>query len=156
MEIHEAVELIAYFHFDAKIEQGSKFEVEMCEAVIDQIKNKSDISNKDIALCWIYFNAHAREPLGQFIKVIKFTLIIHFNNFKTVFYESIIQPIVSLDNNLWQFDQFDFKDVVTFLLLIHKPANNENQLELKKLISNQFENDSDMKLWAMDFFDKVC
>ena len=69
MEIHEAVELIAYFYFDAKIEQGSKFEVEMCEAVIDQIKNKSDISNQNLALCWIYFNAHAREPLGQFIKV---------------------------------------------------------------------------------------
>ena len=75
MEIHEAVELIAYFYFDAKIEQGSKFEVEMCEAVIDQIKNKSDISNQNLALCWIYFNAHSREPLGQFIKVIIFSQI---------------------------------------------------------------------------------
>ena len=53
------------------------------------------------------------------------------------------------------FDQYDFKDAVAFLLLNHQPANNENDLELKKLISCQFENDSDMKLWAMDFFDKV-
>ena len=80
MEIHEAVELIAYFYFDAKIEQGSKFEVEMCEAIIDQIKNKSAISNLSLALCWIYFNAHAREPFGQFIKVTISSQIYHLYN----------------------------------------------------------------------------
>ena len=68
IEIHQAAELIAYFHFDAKIELGSKFEVQMCEAVLDQIKN-SNLSNRTLALCWIYFQAHARLPLGQFIKV---------------------------------------------------------------------------------------
>ena len=64
--------------------------------------------------------------------------------------------MVSLDNNLWEFDQYDFKNAVTFLLLNHKPANNGNDLELKELILCQFENHSDMKLWVMNFFDKVC
>ena len=80
MEIHEAVELIAYFYFDAKIEQGSKFEVEMCDDVIDQLKQDGDVSNQSLALCWIYFNAHAMETLGQFIQVITFSPIYHFHN----------------------------------------------------------------------------
>lgn len=69
--IHKAVELIAYFHFDAKIETGSKFEVKMCKTVIDQMQN-SDLSGRTLALCWIYFQAHIRLPLGQFIKVKNF------------------------------------------------------------------------------------
>ena len=68
IEIHQAAELIPYFYFDAKIEQGSKFEDQMCKAVLDQIKN-SNLSSRTLALCWIFFQAHARLPLGQFIKV---------------------------------------------------------------------------------------
>ena len=41
------------------------------------------------------------------------------------------------------------------LLINHKPANNENDLELKKLIACQFENELNMKTWAMDFFEQV-
>ena len=69
MEIHEAMELIAYLHFDGKIEQGSKFESKMCDTVISQIKTFPDLSHRTLALCWIYFLAHAREPLGQSIMV---------------------------------------------------------------------------------------
>ena len=68
MAIHEAIELIAYLHFDGKIEQGSKFESEMCDSVLGQIK-KSDISHKTLALCWIFLLAYAREPLGQSVNV---------------------------------------------------------------------------------------
>ena len=69
MEVHEAVELIAYLYFDGKIEQGSKFEVELCKAVISQIKDNPDISHRSLALSWIYFHAFARNPLGQSIEV---------------------------------------------------------------------------------------
>ena len=69
MAIHEAIELIAYLHFDGKIEQGSKFESRMCDAVLGQIKNSPDISHRTLALCWIFLLAHAREPLGQSIHV---------------------------------------------------------------------------------------
>ena len=69
MKIHQAPEFIAYCYFDAKIEQESKFEVEMCKTVVDQIKNNLDISRRCLALYWIYFRAHATNPLGQFIKV---------------------------------------------------------------------------------------
>ena len=67
--MHEAVELIAYLYFDGKIDQESKFELELCKNVIGQIKNNSEISHRILALCWIYFQAVATKPFGQSIKV---------------------------------------------------------------------------------------
>ena len=69
MEMHEAVELIAYLYYDGKIEQESQFEVGLCNSVIDQIKNDATISQRTLALCWIYLQAHAMSPLGQSIEV---------------------------------------------------------------------------------------
>ena len=66
----------------------------------------------------------------------------------------IFKPILA-DDKLWIFDQHDLKDAVTLLLLNDLNEKNENDLELKKLISMQFDTDSDMKTWAMNFFDKV-
>ena len=68
-------------------------------------------------------------------------------NFKAIF---------SADNNLWFFDQNDFKDAVTLLVFNDKRETNEDDLELKKLISLQFDNDSELKLWTTDLFDEVC
>ena len=68
MKIHQLPEFIAYCYFDAKIEQKSKFEVNMCDSVIDQLKT-SDVSPRILALCWIYFQAHSQHLLGKFIKV---------------------------------------------------------------------------------------
>ena len=69
---HELIELIAYLHFDGKIEQGSKFEVQMSETIIDHFKNNTKISRRTLALCWIFCKAHAREPSGTSIEVKKF------------------------------------------------------------------------------------
>ena len=63
--------------------------------------------------------------------------------------------LLSTDNELWIFDQNDLKDAITLLLLNHKQEKNEADLELRKLIFLQFENDSDVKSWAIDLFDKV-
>ena len=63
---------------------------------------------------------------------------------------------MSNENDLWLFDQNDFKDAVTLLLLKDKRETSEDDLELKKLISMQFINESEMKLWTTDLFDKVC
>ena len=68
MELHQAIELVALLHFDGKLEAKSKFEENMHAAVVDQIK-ASPISQRALALCWIYLQAHAQNPLGQFIKV---------------------------------------------------------------------------------------
>ena len=148
MTIHQAIELIALLYFDAKIDQKSRFEANMCEDAIDQVKNDPNISPRTLALCWLYCQAHATDPLGQFIKVIFVLLVMitcKYLEFKPLFSE----------NKLWVFDQLDLKDAVTLLLLNYKHEKNENDLELKKLISMQFENDLDMKIWAMSFFDKV-
>ena len=61
------------------------------------------------------------------------------------------------DNELWVFDKNDFKDAVTLLMLpIHdEKETNDNDLELKKLISMQFENKSDLILWTVDLFERV-
>ena len=67
--IHELIELIAYLHFDGKIEQDSKFEVQMSETAIDQFKNDTKISRRNLALCWIFGKAHAKEPSGISIEV---------------------------------------------------------------------------------------
>ena len=69
MEVHEAVELVAYLYFDGKIDQGSKFELELCKDIIAQIKNNSEISYRTLALCWIYFQAVATKPFGQSLEV---------------------------------------------------------------------------------------
>ena len=66
---HELIELIAYLHFDGKIEQGSKFEVQMSETIIDHFKNNTKISRRSLALCWIFCKAHAREPSGTSLEV---------------------------------------------------------------------------------------
>ena len=63
--------------------------------------------------------------------------------------------MLSTDNELWVFDQYHLKDAVNLLLLNHKQEKNETDLQLKTLISLQFANDLDMKIWAMDLFDKV-
>ena len=63
--------------------------------------------------------------------------------------------MLSPDNELWIFDQNHLKDAKTLLLLNHQHEKNEHDLELKKLISLQFGNESDMKAWAMNLFDKV-
>ena len=63
--------------------------------------------------------------------------------------------MLSMDNELWVFDQYHLKDAITLLLLNHKQEKNEIDSELKTLISLQFANNLDMKIWAMDLFDKV-
>ena len=66
---HDLIELIAYLYYDGKIAQGSKFEVQMSETIIDQFKNDAKISRRTLALCWIFCKAHAREPSGISIEV---------------------------------------------------------------------------------------
>ena len=56
---------------------------------------------------------------------------------------------------MWIFDRPDFKQAVTLLLLNDIMEKDENDLELKKLIRLQFENDMEMSKWAADLFDKV-
>jgi len=56
---------------------------------------------------------------------------------------------------LWTFDQYHFKDAVTLLLLNHKREKDENDLELKKLISLPFDNAVDMKAWVTQLFETV-
>ena len=57
--------------------------------------------------------------------------------------------------DIWIFDQRHFKDAVTLLLLNDQNEKEEMDLELKNLISLQFEKDLDLKVWAMELFDKV-
>ena len=67
---HELIELLAYLHFDGKIAQGSKFEMQMSETIINYFKN-TRISRRCLALCWIFCKAHARELSGISIEVRK-------------------------------------------------------------------------------------
>ena len=67
---HNLIELIAYLYYDGKIAQFSKFEVQMSETVIDHFKKNTKISRRNLALCWIFCKAHAREPAGASIEVI--------------------------------------------------------------------------------------
>ena len=69
MALHQAIELVALLHFDGELETKSKFEENMHKAIVDQIKTSPEISQRTLALCWIYLQAHAKNPLGQFIKV---------------------------------------------------------------------------------------
>ena len=69
MALHQAIELVALLHFDGKLETKSKFEVKMYETVVNQIKTHPEMSQRSLALCWVYLQAHSRNGLGQFIKV---------------------------------------------------------------------------------------
>ena len=125
MAIHQAIELVALFYFDGKIDEQSGYETKQCEAVINQIKNNPTIPQRSLALCWIYLQAHSEHPLGEFIEVIRCCFIK--NDFLTRF-----KPISAFDNDLWVFDQYHFKDAVTLLLLNHKREKNENDLEFEE------------------------
>jgi len=81
MALHQAIELVALLHFDGKLEVNSKFEENMHKAIVDQIKTSPEISQRSLALCWIYLKAHARNPLGQFIKVDSIFLITYESGF---------------------------------------------------------------------------
>ena len=70
MAIHQAIEFVALLHFDAKIDQKSRFETDLYKDVIDQITNNPDMSPRTLALSWLYCQVHATNPLGQFIKVL--------------------------------------------------------------------------------------
>ena len=72
MAIHQAIELVALLHFDAKIDQESKFESNMLKVIVGQFKNNPDMSLRSLALCWLFCKAHAMNPLGQFIKVLNY------------------------------------------------------------------------------------
>ena len=69
------IELVALFYFDGKIDEESSYEIKQCKTIIDQIKNDQNISQRTLALCWIYLQAHKKDPLGKFIKVLRFFLI---------------------------------------------------------------------------------
>ena len=73
---HELIELLAYLHFDGKIAQGSKFEMQMSETIINYFKN-TRISRRCLALCWIFCKAHAGEPSGISIEVRQRTIEIN-------------------------------------------------------------------------------
>ena len=70
MALHQAIELVALLHFDGKLETKSKFEENMHKTVVEQMKTHPDMSERTLALCWVYLQAHSRNPLGQFIKVL--------------------------------------------------------------------------------------
>ena len=74
MAIHQAIELVALYYFDGKMDEESAYEVKHCKSVINQLKIDPSISKRTLALCWIYLQAHGRDPLGQFIKVTSFFL----------------------------------------------------------------------------------
>ena len=57
--------------------------------------------------------------------------------------------------DIWIFDKHHLKDAVTLLLLNDEDDKKEIDLELKALITSQFEKELDMKAWAMDLFEKV-
>ena len=58
---------------------------------------------------------------------------------------------------MWFFDRHDLKEAVTLLMLNDKTEKDKNDLELKKLIRLQFDDepDNDMRTWAMEMFDEV-
>ena len=69
--LYQLIELIAYLHFDGKIdgEKASIFELEMCMNLICQFRNNKDLSRRTLSLVWIYFKAHAMKPAGVSIEV---------------------------------------------------------------------------------------
>ena len=75
--IHNAIEIIAYCHFDGKIEQASKFETNLCNDLLEQMKSNENLSKRSLALCWIYL-----KLVGEFTKAIlfQFSFKITFNS----------------------------------------------------------------------------
>ena len=69
--------------------------------------------------------------------------------------EIIIQPIFD-EEKLWVFDQTDLKDAYTLLLLqnanVEKLLGSENDkvdLELQRLISDQFQTEMELHSWVI-------
>ena len=61
--IDNVIEIIAYCHFDGKIEQKSRFETNLCNDLLDQLKSNNDLTERSVALCWIYL-----KICGEFTK----------------------------------------------------------------------------------------
>ena len=73
----------------------------------------------------------------------------------------MIQPIFD-DNKLWAFDQTDLKDAFTLLLLrnanvekLLENENDKNDLELQRLISEQFQTDLELHGWVIQTINQV-
>ena len=54
--------------------------------------------------------------------------------------------------NFWTFDKFALKDATTFLILNDPDEKTETDLELKRLIVDQFQHKSDLQCWLIDNF----
>ena len=74
----------------------------------------------------------------------------------------IIKPIFD-EKKLWYIDHNDLKDASTLILLHDQNAaqvlDNENQkvdLELQRLIAEQFAEKIDLQMWAIQTINQVC
>ena len=74
---------------------------------------------------------------------------------------NILQQIFD-DDKLWAFDQTDLKDACTLLLLrnanvekLLKNENDKNDLELQRLISEQFQTDLELHGWVIQTINQV-
>ena len=55
----------------------------------------------------------------------------------------------------WKFDQYDFKEATSLLLLNDPNDDEKTEIELKKLITDQFKQNSDLSSWIINNFNKV-
>ena len=59
------------------------------------------------------------------------------------------------EQTVWTFDRDDFKSAVTCLILYDEKEKDKMALQMKELISKQFETDKELTDWSKDIFKQV-
>ena len=59
------------------------------------------------------------------------------------------------EENIWTFHRDDFKSAVTCLILYDEKEKDKLALQMKELISKQFETDKELTEWSKDIFKQV-
>ena len=59
------------------------------------------------------------------------------------------------EQSMWTFDRNDFKNAVTCLILYDEMEKDKLALQMKELISKQFETDKELTDWSKNIFKQV-
>ena len=122
-----AVEIIAYCLIDGKVEQGSSFETNLYNDLVEQLRKiKADLSKRTMALIWLYLQIIGK-PVERLLSI----------------------------QDLWTFDRNDIEKAADFLILKNQFHLDRSALEMRELLSQHFTSEKNLAEWSKEILENV-
>ena len=138
---------MAYCLVDGKVDQESKFETNLYNELLKQIKQKAGFDTR-IADIQVLVQSVPKKPKQNIPRLSKAVIWLYLQIIGTP-----VERLLSKER-LWTFDRDDFEKAYLFLTF-KSPARNPSALEMRELISKHFSTQSELAEWLNDIYDKV-